>query len=94
MNNNNAEGVALWDAAGGCSDNHREAVACKEARLIANARRNPWVDWLVVVGEDNYVFPENIIQACFLFCDSDALAYGRFVRRKKISDFERPDIVL
>eukprot|EP00747_Dinoflagellata_sp_TGD_P168011 gnl/TRDRNA2_/TRDRNA2_193485_c0_seq1.p1 gnl/TRDRNA2_/TRDRNA2_193485_c0~~gnl/TRDRNA2_/TRDRNA2_193485_c0_seq1.p1 ORF type:complete len:313 (-),score=44.90 gnl/TRDRNA2_/TRDRNA2_193485_c0_seq1:77-1015(-) len=53
------EGIAHWDSATNCPDNHETGLACKEALLISNAR-DANVDWVVVLNEDNYVFPEHI----------------------------------
>lgn len=51
--------IARWVPATGCEDNHEVGFACKEATSIASAYE-AGTDWLVIVGEDNYVILDNL----------------------------------
>lgn len=66
--------LASWDEAGRCGDNH-DAGVCKDAvALVAGFKSG--ADWVMLVGDDNYVLPSNIRSALEHFNASDPMILG------------------
>ncbi|CAE7817126.1 TOP2, partial [Symbiodinium microadriaticum] len=66
--------TVLWDAARECPDSH-EGGACKDAVGLANAYERG-VDWVVLLGTDNYVLPAHFEKALMRFDPADPLILG------------------
>mmetsp|Transcript_42554 Transcript_42554/g.77280 ORF Transcript_42554/g.77280 Transcript_42554/m.77280 type:complete len:362 (-) Transcript_42554:55-1140(-) len=64
-----------WVPATSCVDNHQSGFACKEAHsLSAAVVADP--DWLIILGEDNYVVTRNVKKVLARFNPNASLYFG------------------
>jgi len=66
--------TVLWDPARECPDSH-QGGACKDAVGLANAYERG-VDWVVLLGTDNYVLPAHFEKALTRFDPAEPLILG------------------
>lgn len=66
--------LAQWDEASDCGDSH-DAGACKDSVGLANAYEKG-ADWVMLVGTDNYVMPENVESVLSSYNSSQPMVLG------------------